>query len=302
LLYGMNEGSGTTVVDTSGNNHTGSLVNGPTWVAGQATYGQALSFDGVNDAVSVANPSTLNFGTSDFTIELWAQRNVLGGGQRHLFSGTIEEVGACGAVAREISSALKPGAILSDVASIKAPIMDRARSAGLEARFAGAHPLAGTHGSGFGAARPDLFRGAVVYICSTGTREGDTVARAVASFWELVAEAQPVTIDATAHDVQLAWTSHLPQAVSSALAAALGAQSLGGVSFGPGGRDTTRLAASDPALWAEIFLANAGPVTEALGKTGDTLQQLRTLIAARDAAGLTAFLAQGAVFRRGLDR
>lgn len=197
---------------------------------------------------------------------------------------------------------LAPGAILSDVASIKAPIMDRARSAGLEERFAGAHPLAGTHGSGFGAARPDLFRGAVVYVCSTGTREGDTIARAVASFWELVAEAQPITIDATAHDVQLAWTSHLPQAVSSALATALGERALGGVSFGPGGRDTTRLAASDPALWAEIFLANAGPVTEALGRTGDALQQLRALIAARDAAGLTAFLAQGAAFRRGLDR
>jgi prephenate dehydrogenase len=197
---------------------------------------------------------------------------------------------------------LAPGAILSDVASIKALVMDRARAAGLEGRFAGAHPLAGTHGSGFAAARPDLFRGAVVYVCSTGTLEGDRVARAVASFWELVAEAQPVTIDAAAHDAQLAWTSHLPQAVSSALAVALGARALGGVSFGPGGRDTTRLAASDPDLWAEIFLANAGPVTEALSRAGESMQQLRALIAARDAGGLRAFLAKGAAFRKGLDR
>ena len=197
---------------------------------------------------------------------------------------------------------LAPGAILSDVASIKVPVMDRARAAGLEGRFAGAHPLAGTHGSGFAAARPDLFRGAVVYVCSTGTLDGDNVARAVASFWELVAEAQPVTIDAAAHDVQLAWTSHLPQAVSSALAVSLGARALGGVSFGPGGRDTTRLAASDPDLWAEIFLANAGPVTEALAQAGESLHQLRALIAARDAAGLRAFLAKGAAFRKGLDR
>ena len=56
--YGMNEGSGTTLADASGSGHTGTLVNGPAWVAGQATYGQALSFDGVNDAVSVANPGT----------------------------------------------------------------------------------------------------------------------------------------------------------------------------------------------------------------------------------------------------
>ena len=59
---------------------------GPPGSPGQATYGQALSFDGVNDAVSVANPATYNFGTADFTIELWAKRNVLGGAQRHLFS------------------------------------------------------------------------------------------------------------------------------------------------------------------------------------------------------------------------
>jgi len=192
--------------------------------------------------------------------------------------------------------------MLSDVASIKVPVMQRAHAAGLDARFAGAHPLAGTHGSGFGAARPDLFRGAVVYVCPTGTLEGDTVARSIASFWKQVGEAQPVTIDAAAHDTQLAWTSHLPQAVSSALAEALGARALGGVSFGPGGRDTTRLAASDPDLWAEIFLANAGPVADALGHAGDALQQLRTLIAAGDAAGVKAFLARGAAFRRGIDR
>ncbi len=200
------------------------------------------------------------------------------------------------------ASWLASGAILSDVASIKVPIMARARQAGLERRFAGAHPLAGTHGSGFGAARPDLFRNAIVYVCSTGTVEGDTVARAVASFWEQVGESQPVIIEAGAHDVQLAWTSHLPQAVASALAVSLNDRALGGVSFGPGGRDTTRLAASDPDLWAEIFLANAGPVTDALNQAGGSLQQLQALITARDAAGLRAFLARAAAFRKGLDR
>ena len=84
--YGMNEGSGTTLADASGSGHTGTLVNGPAWVAGQTTYGQALSFDGLDDAVSVANPGTYNFGTADFTLETWVKRNVLGGTQRHLFS------------------------------------------------------------------------------------------------------------------------------------------------------------------------------------------------------------------------
>ena len=84
--FRMNEGSGTMLADASGSGHTGTLVNGPAWVASQATYGQALSFDGLDDAVSVANPGTYNFGTADFTLETWVKRNVLGGGQRHLFS------------------------------------------------------------------------------------------------------------------------------------------------------------------------------------------------------------------------
>jgi hypothetical protein len=82
--YGMNEGSGTTLTDASGNGHTGTLA-GATWTpAGK--YGNALSFDVLDAAVSVATPAAYNFGTADFTIELWAKRDVLGGAQRHLFS------------------------------------------------------------------------------------------------------------------------------------------------------------------------------------------------------------------------
>ena len=85
--YGMNEGSGTTLADASGNGHTGALVNGPAWVAGQATYGQALSFDGVNDAVAVANPSALNCGHQRlYPRTVGETERALGGAQRHLFS------------------------------------------------------------------------------------------------------------------------------------------------------------------------------------------------------------------------
>ncbi|MEK7201106.1 MAG: LamG-like jellyroll fold domain-containing protein, partial [Patescibacteria group bacterium] len=86
IAYGMNEGSGTTLTDTSGMGHTGTLTTGPTRVASQTGYGQALSFDGVSGAVSVANPSTLNIGTADFTIEAWVKRTALGTNQRHIFS------------------------------------------------------------------------------------------------------------------------------------------------------------------------------------------------------------------------
>src|SRR5207237_1636291 len=79
------------------------------------------------------------------------------------------------------------GAVISDVGSVKRAIVARAQELGLGARFAGGHPLAGTHARGFGAARLGLFKGAVVYI--TPTRQGDDAAREVAHFWESVPEA-----------------------------------------------------------------------------------------------------------------
>lgn len=207
---------------------------------------------------------------------------------------------------RELLGRMRPwlsdGAIATDVASVKGPVMQAAAAGGLADRFAGSHPLAGTHETGFEAASPTLLQRAVVYVCASGTDGGDTVARAVAGFWRTVADAEPVVIDALAHDNQLAWTSHLPQAVASTLASALAVRSLGGVSYGSGARDTTRLAASDAGLWVDILLDNAGPVSAALDATGAELDRLRALIRARDARGLRAFLERAADFRKGMAR
>jgi prephenate dehydrogenase len=128
------------------------------------------------------------------------------------------------------------------------------------------------------------------------------VARGVMRFWEQVLEAQPVLIDAVAHDRQLAWTSHLPQAVASALAKALADRGLAGLSFGPGARDTTRLAASSPDMWLDILLYNHAAVIEALAAAEASLGELRQLVAARDAEGIRRYLATAQRFREGLDR
>ena len=197
---------------------------------------------------------------------------------------------------------LDPAALLTDVCSVKGPIVARAAAAGLGARFAGGHPLTGTHVSGFAAARPDRLRGCVVYICETGAPGGDQAARSVMSFWRQVLEASPVLIDSGAHDRQLAWTSHLPQAVASALAKTLADRGLAGVSFGPGARDTTRLAASQPEMWIDILLHNREAVAEALASTETGLAELRRLIAAGDAAGLQEYLTAAQRFREALDR
>jgi prephenate dehydrogenase len=201
-----------------------------------------------------------------------------------------------------LARVLEPGSTLTDVCSVKAPVMTRAVDSGIGDRFAGSHPLAGTHDSGFAAARPDRLRGCAVYVCETGSSEGPRVARGVMRFWEEVLEAHPILIAAAAHDRQLAWTSHLPQAVAYALAKALSDRRLGGVSYGTGARDTTRLAASTPEMWLDILLQNRDPLVEALSSAERGVAELRRLIEAGDRPGLERYLETAREFRRGLDR
>src|SRR5881296_1964188 len=203
----------------------------------------------------------------------------------------------------ELLGSLKPyvgaGALVTDVGSVKRAIVARADELGLGRRFAGGHPLAGTHAHGFAAARVDLFKGAVVYI--TATRDGDGAAREVSHFWESVLEAHPVLIDAAQHDRQLALTSHLPQAVASLLAHYLARATPPGATFGPGARDATRLAASEPALWTEIFLMNRDELLPALRSLEEPLGELERALEAGDEAALAAWLRRGAEWRGRLD-
>src|SRR6266704_3692759 len=167
------------------------------------------------------------------------------------------------------------------------------------AGFAGGHPLAGTHAHGFAAARVDLFKGAIVYI--TATRDGDGTAREVSHFWESVLEAHPVRIDAAQHDHQLALTSHLPQAVASLLAHCLALAAPPGATFGPGARDATRLAASEPALWTEIFLMNRDELLPALRSLEEPLGELERALETGNARAVTAWLRRAAQWRRQAD-
>jgi len=194
---------------------------------------------------------------------------------------------------------LGAGALVTDVGSVKRAIVARAHELGLGPRFAGGHPLAGTHAHGFAAARVDLFKGAIVYI--TATRDGNGAAREVSHFWESVLEAQPVLIDAAQHDHQLALTSHLPQAVASLLAHCLAHGTPPGATFGPGARDATRLAASEPALWTEIFLMNRDELLPALRSLEEPLGELERALETGNARAVTAWLSRAAQWRRQAD-
>jgi prephenate dehydrogenase len=194
---------------------------------------------------------------------------------------------------------LTPQTLVTDVGSVKRAIVARAEALGLGARFAGSHPLAGTHAHGFAAARADLFRDAVVYV--TPARGGEGAARDVAHFWEDTLAAHAVTIDARQHDRQLAVTSHLPQVVASLLANCLARLAPPGATLGQGARDTTRLAASEPELWTEILLMNRDELLPALRALEEPLGELERALEVGDATAVTGWLARAADWRERLE-
>jgi prephenate dehydrogenase len=193
---------------------------------------------------------------------------------------------------------LKRDSFITDVGSVKRGIVARAETLGIAARFAGSHPLAGTHDHGFEASRGGLFTGAVVYI--TPTRGGAHAAREVGQFWEAVLGARTVLVDAAAHDAQMAVTSHIPQVVASLLGRYLSEHALPGATFGPGAKDTTRLAASEPGLWTEILLMNRDVLLPALRSLEEPLGEIERALEQGDAATVTTWLTRAAEWRRGI--
>lgn len=190
-------------------------------------------------------------------------------------------------------------ALCTDVTSVKQPIMQLAVTLGLGARFAGSHPFTGTHAQGFTAARPDRFTGTLVYI--TATPDGDRAAAEVADFWKRVLGAEPVMTSADQHDRTLAWTSHLPQAVASALAAALAAHVPPGIAVGPGARDTMRLAAGGTEMWTDVLMQNRGAVVQALEGFEGAVRTLHAALEAGDAHTVAAWLEGARRYREGLE-
>jgi prephenate dehydrogenase len=200
---------------------------------------------------------------------------------------------------QRLGTELRPQALVTDVGSVKRGIVERAERLGLGARFAGSHPLAGTHRRGFEGSQSDLFRGAVVYV--TPAEGGETAAREVAHFWTSVCEAHAVLLDAARHDAQVAVTSHVPQVVASLLGNFLAAHLPPGATLGPGARDTTRLAASGAALWTEILLLNRDAVLPALRALEEPLGEIERALEAGDGKAVSAWLTRAAEWRRSVD-
>jgi prephenate dehydrogenase len=186
--------------------------------------------------------------------------------------------------------------LVTDVGSTKAAIAEAAATAGLAARFVGGHPLAGDVRAGWSASRPGLFTGARVYLCPTADSRPDAVALAE-QLWGTVG-AHTERIDADEHDRMLAFTSHLPQLLSTALAAALANHGFGRADLGPGGRGMTRLAGSSPEMWAPIAAANARHIAAALDGLDDVLTRARAALGQGDEPALRHFFAAGQLWTR----
>lgn len=207
---------------------------------------------------------------------------------------------------RENAGVWSAAALVTDVASLKAPVLEAAAAHGSAAagRFVGAHPMAGSERSGYAAARADLFEGADVWLspCTPSgvsgaggpgdpADHGDAVQRASA-FWRILG-GRPAVVAAADHDRAMAWASHLPQLVASALAATLADAGVARATLGPGGRDTTRIAGSGPTMWVPLLRAAAEEDARALAALEEHIVRVRRMLEAGELDGVGQLLERG---------
>ena len=167
------------------------------------------------------------------------------------------------------------GVLVTDCGSTKRVIQDAAR--GMSATFVGGHPMAGSEQSGPASARADLFENAPYFLCA----ENGELERLVESFGASVVRASPEQ-----HDRAVAWSSHMPQLVSSALAASVTDRN---VVAGPGLESMTRLASSPWSMWRDILMTNGDSLDAPLSTMITELERIREALRVKDFATLRTY-------------
>ncbi|MBO0751308.1 MAG: prephenate/arogenate dehydrogenase family protein, partial [Bradyrhizobiaceae bacterium] len=213
-------------------------------------------------------------------------------------------VGQCGAAASEIAPHLAPGAIVSDVGSVKAQVVrDMAPRLPDRVHFLPAHPVAGTEYSGPDAGFAELFVGRWCILTPPEGADAAAVKR-LSGFWSGLG-AKVATMSAEHHDLVLAITSHVPHLIAYTIVGT--ADDLSAVTrsevlqYSAGGfRDFTRIAASDPTMWRDIFLANKAGVLQMLGRFNRDLARLTEAIEAADGDALFNHFTRTRAIRRGI--
>jgi len=213
-------------------------------------------------------------------------------------------VGDCGPVAAEIAPYLKPGAIISDVGSVKGSVVrDMAPHLPEGVHFVPAHPVAGTEHSGPDSGFAELFVNRWCILTPPAGTDPAAVEK-LNAFWSAIgAKVEVMTPDH--HDLVLAITSHLPHLIAYTIVGT--ADELEQVTssevmqFSASGfRDFTRIAASDPTMWRDVFLANKEAVLEMLGTFNEDLSKLTRAIRRGDGDALFEHFTRTRAIRRGI--
>jgi cyclohexadieny/prephenate dehydrogenase len=210
-------------------------------------------------------------------------------------------VGAMGEAAQAIAPGLKPNAIISDVGSSKAAVAEALAAALPGACIIPAHPVAGTEQSGPDAGFATLFAGRWCIITPPEGVDPAALA-ALSDFWTALGSKVEL-MDAAHHDLVLAVTSHIPHLIAYTIVGT--ASDLEDVTqsevikYSAGGfRDFTRIAASDPVMWRDVFLTNKGAVLEMLGRFSEDLTALQRAIRSGDGDTLFDLFTRTRAIRR----
>ncbi|MBV9991100.1 MAG: prephenate/arogenate dehydrogenase family protein [Alphaproteobacteria bacterium] len=213
-------------------------------------------------------------------------------------------VGAFGGLARAMAPHLAPGATVSDVGSVKTAVLrDVGPHIPAGVHFVPAHPIAGTEQSGPEAGFAELFDGRWCILTPPDGADPDAVAK-LGAFWERLGSKVDV-MDAGHHDLVLAITSHVPHLIAYNIVGT--ADDLSAVTksevikYSAGGfRDFTRIAASDPTMWRDVFLNNKDAVLEVLGRFSEDLSALQRAIRWGDGDALFTLFTRTRAIRRGI--
>lgn len=212
--------------------------------------------------------------------------------------------GAMAAAAAAVAPGLEAGVIVTDVGSVKAAVASAvAPLLPQGVHFIPGHPIAGTEQSGPDAGFAGLFDGRWCILCPPEDASADAVAR-LSTFWTALG-ARVDTMDAARHDLVLAMTSHLPHLIAfTIVATAEDVETLTEsevVKYSAGGfRDFTRIAASDPTMWRDVFLLNKDAVLDLLGRFSEDLTALRRAIRWGDGDTLFATFERARRMRKGV--
>lgn len=202
----------------------------------------------------------------------------------------------------DLAGLLEPGAVVTDVGSVKEAVVAAAEGPVRQAGgfFVGSHPMAGSEKTGVRAGREDLFAGAITAVTPSPDSQPAAV-RSVVGLWESVG-ARVLTMPPGRHDEWVARSSHLPHLLASALAAYVLDPRHGpeqAALCASGFRDTTRVASGSPEMWRDIALANRDAILGALDGFGDSLAALRRAVEAGEALDIEEFLRVSAQRRSG---